>query len=73
MHLVNDPASNMSVTGEPDESTVVLEFGRRSLVSDICFDGKRFEDCLATLDQLLNSFTKCRIITNFTKNIFLLL
>ena len=42
-HLVNDPTSNMFVTGKPDEWTSAPVFRRQSFVDDICFVGKSFE------------------------------
>ena len=68
--LVNDPASNMFATGEPDDSNVVPVFCRRSFVDDICFGGKSFDECLAMLNRLLVRFTECRISISFTKSIF---
>ncbi|GMF59259.1 unnamed protein product [Phytophthora fragariaefolia] len=68
--LVNSPESDMVANGEPDESTLTPVFGRRSFVDDICFGGTTFEDCLATLSQLLARFAGCRISISFTKSIF---
>ena len=36
----------------------------------MCFGGKSFDDCLATLDRLLVRFTECLISISFTKRIF---
>ena len=41
--LVNDPASNMFVTGKPHESTVVPVFSGRLFIDYICFGGKNFD------------------------------
>ncbi|OWY93864.1 LOW QUALITY PROTEIN: hypothetical protein PHMEG_00036581 [Phytophthora megakarya] len=37
---------NMFATNEPDESSLVPVFQRRSFVDDICFGGTTFDDCL---------------------------
>ena len=68
--LINDPASYMFATGEPDDSTAVPMFCRRSLVDDTCFGGKSFDGCLATLDRLLVRFTEFQIRISFTNSIF---
>jgi ribonuclease HI len=68
--LVNGPDGDMFVRGDPDESTLVPVFERRSFVDDICFGGVTFDDCLATLDKLLTRFAECRISISFTKSIF---
>ncbi|RAW19691.1 hypothetical protein PC110_g23867, partial [Phytophthora cactorum] len=60
----------MFTTGELDESSLVPVFGRRSFVDDICFGGKDFDSCLATLDRLLTRFAQCRIDISCTKSIF---
>ncbi|KAG3055349.1 hypothetical protein PI125_g25723 [Phytophthora idaei] len=70
LQLVNSPVADMSTTGEPDKSSLVPVFGRRSFVDDICFGGEDFDSCLATLDRLLTRFTQCRISISFTKSIF---
>ncbi|OWY91452.1 hypothetical protein PHMEG_00039961 [Phytophthora megakarya] len=70
LRLVNDPAADMLTTNEPDESTLIPVFQRRSFVDDICFGGTTFDDCLNTLDKLLNRFEECRISVSFTKSIF---
>ncbi|ETO58903.1 hypothetical protein F444_22721, partial [Phytophthora nicotianae P1976] len=70
IQLVNDPIADMFQNGEPDESTLVPVFGRRSFVDDICFGGENFDSCLATLDRLLARFAECRISVRFTKSIF---
>ncbi|ETI38116.1 hypothetical protein F443_16071, partial [Phytophthora nicotianae P1569] len=70
IQLVNDPIADMFQNGEPDESTLVPVFGRRSFVDDICFGGENFGSCLATLDRLLARFAECRISVSFTKSIF---
>ncbi|OWZ20233.1 hypothetical protein PHMEG_0005382 [Phytophthora megakarya] len=54
LQLVNDPAADMFTTNEPDESSLIPFFQRRSFVDDICFGGATFDDCLNTLDKLLN-------------------
>ncbi|KAE8993526.1 hypothetical protein PR001_g20647 [Phytophthora rubi] len=59
--LVNGPDGDMFSSGEPDESSHVPVFGRRSFVDDICFGGVDFDDCLETLDRLLTRFAECRI------------
>ncbi|KAG3069725.1 hypothetical protein PI124_g21477 [Phytophthora idaei] len=69
LQLVNSPVADMFTTGEPDESSLVPVFGRRSFVDDICFGGEDFDSCLATLDRLLTRFAQCRISINFTKSI----
>ncbi|KAE9209092.1 hypothetical protein PF004_g16572 [Phytophthora fragariae] len=68
--LVNGPDGDMFLSGEPDESSHVPVFGRRSFVDDICFGGVDFDDCLDTLDRLLTQFAECRISVSFTKSIF---
>ncbi|POM62873.1 reverse transcriptase [Phytophthora palmivora] len=68
--LVNSPTGDMFANGEPDESSLVPVFDRRSFVDDICFGNETFNGCLATLDQLLQRFTECRISVSFTKSIF---
>ena len=60
----------MFATGEPDDSTDVPVFCRRSCVDDICFGGKGFDEYLETLDRLLVRFTECRISISFKKSIF---
>ena len=70
--LVNDPSGNMFLTGEPDESAVTPVFCRRSFVDNICFGGKIFEECLATLYRMLVRFTECRISISYTKSIYML-
>ncbi|OWY95234.1 hypothetical protein PHMEG_00034813, partial [Phytophthora megakarya] len=59
--MVNDPYADMFATNEPDESSLVPVFQRRSFVDDICFGGTTFDDCLGTLDKLLARFEECRI------------
>ncbi|QQA74033.1 hypothetical protein JAV55_21420 (plasmid) [Bacillus licheniformis] len=70
LQLVNSPVADMFTNGEPDESSLVPVFGRRSFVDDICFGGEDFDSCLATLDRLLARFAQCRISISFTKSIF---
>ncbi|OWY98159.1 hypothetical protein PHMEG_00031143 [Phytophthora megakarya] len=60
----------MFTNGEPDESSLVPVFDRRSFVDDICFGSETFDGCLSTLDRLLRRFTECRISVSFTKSIF---
>ncbi|OWY98386.1 LOW QUALITY PROTEIN: hypothetical protein PHMEG_00030862, partial [Phytophthora megakarya] len=43
----------MFTNGEPDESSLVPVFDRRSFVDDICFVSGTFDGCLSTLDRLL--------------------
>ncbi|GMF55640.1 unnamed protein product [Phytophthora fragariaefolia] len=57
-------------TGEPDQSSWVPVFERRSFVDDICFGGRTFDECLDTLDRLLKRFGECRISVSFPKSIF---
>ncbi|OWY91289.1 hypothetical protein PHMEG_00040195 [Phytophthora megakarya] len=57
----------MFTNGEPDESSLVPVFDRRSFVDDICFESETFDRCLSTLDRLLRRFTECRINVSFTK------
>ncbi|GMF44550.1 unnamed protein product [Phytophthora fragariaefolia] len=68
--LINSPDADMVTTSEADTSTLVPVFDRRSFVDDICFSGKTFDECLATLDRLLSRFEECRISISFTKSIF---
>ncbi|GMF63161.1 unnamed protein product [Phytophthora fragariaefolia] len=68
--LINSPNADMFTTSEADTSTLVPVFDRRSFVDDICFGGKTFDECLATLDKLLSRFEECRISFSFTKSIF---
>ncbi|POM58634.1 Hypothetical protein PHPALM_36696 [Phytophthora palmivora] len=68
--LVNSPTGDMFGNGESDESSLVPEVDRRSIVDDICFGNETFDGCLATLDRLLQRFTECRISVSFTKCIF---
>ena len=68
--MINDPENNMFLTGETDESTLAPVFKRRSFVDDICFNGRSFDDSLATINQLSERFTECRIRVSFTKSIF---
>ncbi|OWY96364.1 hypothetical protein PHMEG_00033382 [Phytophthora megakarya] len=70
LRMVNDPYADMFATNEPDESSLVPVFQRRSFVDDICFGGTTFDDCLGTLDKLLERFEEGRIIVSFTKSIF---
>ncbi|GMF42274.1 unnamed protein product [Phytophthora fragariaefolia] len=67
--LINSPDADMFTTSEADTSTLVPVFDRRSFV-DICFGGKTFDECLATLDKLLSRFEECRISVSFTKSSF---
>ncbi|KAE9285758.1 hypothetical protein PF008_g26834 [Phytophthora fragariae] len=60
----------MFSSGEPDESSHVPVFGRRSFEDYICFGGVDFDDCLETLDRLLTRFAEFRISVSFTKSIF---
>ncbi|OWZ03542.1 hypothetical protein PHMEG_00024714 [Phytophthora megakarya] len=59
--LVNSSIGDMFTNGEPDESSLVPVFDRRSFVDDICFRSETFDGCLSTLDRLLRRFTECRI------------
>ncbi|OWZ14208.1 hypothetical protein PHMEG_00012340 [Phytophthora megakarya] len=68
--MVNEPYADMLATDEPDESSLVSVFQRRSFVDGICFGGTTFDDCLDTLDKLLARFEECRISVSFTKSIF---
>ncbi|OWY94814.1 hypothetical protein PHMEG_00035351 [Phytophthora megakarya] len=68
--LVNSQIGDMFADGEPDYSSLVPVFDRRSFVDDICFGSESFDGCLATLDRLLQRFTECRISVSFTKSIF---
>ncbi|OWZ03571.1 hypothetical protein PHMEG_00024671 [Phytophthora megakarya] len=54
----------MFTNGEPDESSLVPVFDRRSFVDDICFGSETFDGCLSTLDRLLRrvSFTKSILV-----------
>ncbi|OWZ08070.1 reverse transcriptase, partial [Phytophthora megakarya] len=70
LRMVNDPYADMFATNEPDESSLVPVFQRRSFVDDICFGGTTFDDCLDTLDKLLARFEECRISVSFTKSFF---
>ncbi|GMF36309.1 unnamed protein product [Phytophthora fragariaefolia] len=70
LQQINSPDVDMFTTSEADTSTLVPVFDRRSFVDDICFDGKTFDECLATLDKLLGRFEECRISISFTKSIF---
>ncbi|OWY96495.1 LOW QUALITY PROTEIN: hypothetical protein PHMEG_00033226, partial [Phytophthora megakarya] len=70
LRMVNDPYPDMFATNEPDESSLVPVFQRRSFVDDICFGGTIFDDCLNTLDKLLARLEECRISVSFTKSIF---
>ncbi|OWY95663.1 hypothetical protein PHMEG_00034272 [Phytophthora megakarya] len=68
--VVNSSIGDMFTNGEPDESSLVPVFDRRSFVDDICFGSETFDGCLSTLDRLLRRFTECRISVSFTKSIF---
>ena len=46
---INDPVNNMFLIREAEESEFIPVFKRRSFVDDICFGGRLFDDCLATL------------------------
>ncbi|OWY98141.1 hypothetical protein PHMEG_00031165 [Phytophthora megakarya] len=70
LRMVNEPYADMFATNEPDESSLVPVFQRRSFVDDIYFGGATFDDCLDTLDKLLAPFEECRISVSFTKSIF---
>ncbi|OWY94432.1 hypothetical protein PHMEG_00035837, partial [Phytophthora megakarya] len=67
--MVNDPYADMFATNEPDESSLVPVFQRRSFVDDICFGGTTFDD---SLDTLLARFEGCGISVSFTESIFCL-
>ncbi|OWY96437.1 hypothetical protein PHMEG_00033295 [Phytophthora megakarya] len=43
LRMVNDPYADMFATNEPDESSLVPVFQRRSFVDDICFGGTMVE------------------------------
>ncbi|GMF69923.1 unnamed protein product [Phytophthora fragariaefolia] len=49
--FIDSPAADMFYTGEPDQSSWVPVFERRSFVDDICFGRRTFEECLDTLDS----------------------
>ncbi|GMF53777.1 unnamed protein product [Phytophthora fragariaefolia] len=68
--FIDSPAADIFNTGEPDRSSWVSVFERRSFVDDICFGGRAFEECLDTLDRLLKRFAECRISVSFPKSIF---
>ncbi|GMF17583.1 unnamed protein product [Phytophthora lilii] len=68
--LMNDPSADMFLAGEPDESSLVPVFNRRSFVDDICFGAETFDACLTMVDRLLSLFEECRISVSFTKSIF---
>ncbi|GMG17541.1 unnamed protein product [Phytophthora fragariaefolia] len=68
--FIDSPAADMFNTGEPDPSSWVPVFERRSFVDDICFGGRTFDECLETLDRLLKRFAECRISVSFPKSIF---
>ncbi|OWZ03337.1 hypothetical protein PHMEG_00024948 [Phytophthora megakarya] len=70
LRMVNDPYIDMLATSEPDESSLVPVFQRRSFVDDISFGGTTFDDCLDTQDKFLARFEECRISVSFTKSIF---
>ncbi|KAE8879242.1 hypothetical protein PF003_g36804 [Phytophthora fragariae] len=44
LQLINHPDADMFTASEPDESSLVPVFDRRSFVDDICFGGRTFED-----------------------------
>ncbi|GMF52143.1 unnamed protein product [Phytophthora fragariaefolia] len=69
-YFIDSPAADMFNTGEPDQSSWVPVFERRSFVDDICFGGRTFDECLDTLDRLLKRFAECRISASFPKSIF---
>ncbi|GMF40027.1 unnamed protein product [Phytophthora fragariaefolia] len=64
------PEADMFTSGEPDQSSLVPVFERRSFVDDICFGVRTFDECLDTLDRLLKLFAECRISVSFPKSIF---
>ncbi|OWZ12713.1 LOW QUALITY PROTEIN: hypothetical protein PHMEG_00014077 [Phytophthora megakarya] len=68
--LVNSSIGDMFTNGEPDASSLVPEFDRRSFVDDFCFGSETFDGCLSTLDWLPRLFTECRISVSVTKSIF---
>ena len=68
--MVNDPESNMLLTGIPDESIIVPVFKRRSFVDDNCFCGRFFNDRLTTLNQLLERSFEFRMSVGLTNIIF---
>ncbi|KAG2805495.1 hypothetical protein PC129_g17422 [Phytophthora cactorum] len=70
LQLVSSPVTDMFTTGEPNESSLVPVFVRRSFVDDICFSGEDGDSCLATPDRLLTRFAQSRISSSFTKSIF---
>ncbi|GMF27856.1 unnamed protein product [Phytophthora fragariaefolia] len=67
--LIISPDADLFTTSEADTSTLVPVFDRRSFVDDVCFGGKTFDECMATLDKLLSRFEECRISISFTKSI----
>ncbi|POM69076.1 Hypothetical protein PHPALM_14681 [Phytophthora palmivora] len=68
--LVNGPTGDMFANGEPDESSLVPVFDRRSFVDALCFSNETFDGCLAALDRLIQRLTECRISVSFPKSIF---
>ncbi|GMG17587.1 unnamed protein product [Phytophthora fragariaefolia] len=68
--FISSPEADMFASGEPDQSSLIPVFERRSFVDDICFGGRTFDECLDTLDRLLKRFAECRISMSFPKSIF---
>ncbi|GMF38680.1 unnamed protein product [Phytophthora fragariaefolia] len=68
--FINSPEADVFASGEPDQSSLIPVFGRRSFVDDICFGGRTFDECLDTLDRLPKRFAECRISVSFPKSIF---
>ncbi|GMF61158.1 unnamed protein product [Phytophthora fragariaefolia] len=67
--FIDSPAADMFNTGEPDQSSWVPVFERRSFVDDVCFGCRTFDECLDPLDRLLKRFAECRISVSFAKSI----
>ncbi|OWZ06440.1 LOW QUALITY PROTEIN: hypothetical protein PHMEG_00021302 [Phytophthora megakarya] len=68
LRMVNASYADMFATNEPDESSLVPVFQRRSVM--LFFGGTTFDDCLDTLDKLMVRFEECSISVSFTKSIF---
>ncbi|GMF27096.1 unnamed protein product [Phytophthora fragariaefolia] len=68
--FIHSPEADMFATGEPDQSSLVPVFERRSFVDDICFGDQTFDKCLDTLDRVLEHFAECRTSVSFPKSIF---
>jgi hypothetical protein len=57
-------------TGVAEDSAIVPIFWRRSVVDDVAFGARTFEECVQLLDLLLTRFVQCCICISFLKSLY---